>query len=39
MRVVLLCIACFILGSWVGMLLAALVVVASRAEDRENDLR
>lgn len=35
MRIVLLCIGCFLLGSLVGFLVAALAVAAGRADDRE----
>ena len=35
MRTVLLCIACFLLGSWFGFMLTALCVAAGRRNDNE----
>ena len=35
MKTVLLCIACFMLGSWVGFILVALCVAAGRRDDDE----
>lgn len=37
MMIFLICLACFVIGSWFGLIVCALMVAAGRSDDRENE--